>query len=109
MYGKTNLGAGTLSARRKRGLTIAAVVVVLCLAGLGVWAAVAPDTYAGSAPGCVNFTVPSSTGGATIHYCGARARTFCQSEFAAPRTDPIAERARPACRQAGIQPGAARP
>jgi hypothetical protein len=102
MYGKTNLGAGTMSARQKRTLAIAGSAVVLCLAGFGVWAAVAPDPFAGSGAGCVNLTVPSSTGGATIHYCGAQARSFCHSELAAPADDPIATRARPACRQAGL-------
>jgi hypothetical protein len=102
VYGKTNPGAGTMSPRHKRTLAIAGSAVLLGLAGFGVWAAVAPDTYAGSAPGCVNLTVPSSTGGAAIHYCGARARSFCHAELTAPAGDPIAARARPACRQAGL-------
>jgi|ERR1700734_3380528 hypothetical protein len=105
MYGKTNLGAGTMTTRQKRSLAIAGSAIVLGLAGFGVWSAVAPDSYAGSAAGCVNLTVPSSTGGATIHYCGAQARSFCHSEFAAPANDPLAVRARPACRQAGLPPG----
>jgi len=100
MYGKTNLGAGTMSARQKRGLGIAGSVIVLGFAGFGIWSAVAPD--AGSGPGCVNVTVPSSTGGATFHDCGAQARAFCHSEFAAPADDAIATRVRPACRQAGL-------
>jgi len=79
-------------------------VVVLGLGGVGAWAALAPDTYSGSANGCVNMTIPSSTGGATIHYCGAQAKSFCRSEFAAAANDPIAVRARPQCRLAGINP-----
>jgi hypothetical protein len=102
MYGKTNLGAGSISTRQKRSLAIAGSAIVLGLAGFGVWAAVAPDTYAGSGAGCVNVTVPSSTGGATFHYCGAQARSFCHEEMAAPANDPLAVRARPACRQAGL-------
>ncbi|HEY1625453.1 MAG TPA: hypothetical protein VGG16_16810 [Streptosporangiaceae bacterium] len=102
MYGKTNLGSGTMSARQKRGLAIAGSAIVLGLAGFGVWSAVAPDSYAGSGAGCVNVTVPGSTGGATIHYCGAQARSFCHRELAAPASDPVATRARPACRQAGL-------
>jgi hypothetical protein len=85
-------------------LAIAGIAVVLCLGGVGAWAALAPDTYAGSANGCVNMTIPSSTGGATIHYCGAQAKSFCRSEFAAAATDPIAVRARPQCRLAGLNP-----
>jgi hypothetical protein len=102
MYDKTNLGAGSMSARQKRTLAIAGSAIVLGLAGFGVWAAVAPDTYAGSGAGCVNVTVPSSTGGATIHYCGTQARSFCRDEFAAAADDPVAERARPVCQQAGL-------
>jgi hypothetical protein len=99
VYGKTNLGAGTISARRKRTLAIAGSAVVLGLAGFGVWSAVAPDT---DGAGCVNVTVPSSTGGATLHYCGAQARSFCHGELAAPASDQLAARALPACRQAGL-------
>jgi hypothetical protein len=102
MYGKTNLGAGTMSPRHKRVLAIAGSAIVLGLAGFGIWSAVAPDTYAGSGAGCVNVTVPSSTGGATFHYCGAQARSFCHNEFAAPANDPVAQRARPVCHQAGL-------
>jgi hypothetical protein len=100
MYGKTNLGAGQLSAQRKRVFAIVAALVVLCLAGLGIWAAVAPDGYAGSANGCVSVTIPSSTGGATMHYCGAQARSFCQSAFSS--SGAISLRARPQCRLAGL-------
>jgi hypothetical protein len=102
MYAKTNLGTGQLSAQRKRVLAIVSGLVVLCLAGFGIWAAVAPDGYAGSGKGCVSVTIPSSTGGATLHYCGAAARSFCQSAFSS--ADPISLRARPQCRLAGLGP-----
>lgn len=106
MYGKTSLGADQaaprLSRRRKRALAAAGLAVVLGLGGLGIWAAVAPDTYAGSGAGCVSVTVPNSTGGATFHYCGAEAKSFCHTEFAAPADDPVAIRARPQCRLAGL-------
>lgn len=108
MYGKTSLGAdqlaSRLSPRRKRVLVGAGIVIVLGLGGAGVWAATAPDTYAGSGAGCVNVTVPSSTGGATLHYCGADARTFCHGVFASPSSDPLAVKARPQCRVAGLAP-----
>jgi hypothetical protein len=106
MYSKTSLGADQtaprLSPRRKRVLAGAGIAVVLGLGGLGAWAALAPDTYAGSGAGCVNVTVPNSTGGATFHYCGSKAKSFCHTEFAAPADDPVAVRARPQCRLAGI-------
>ena len=71
MYAKTNPSAGHLSPRQKRAFAIVGVLVVLLFAGLGAWAALASDSYGSSGHGCVNVTVPSSTGGATLHYCGA--------------------------------------
>jgi hypothetical protein len=102
MYDKTNLGTGQLSPRRKRVLAAAGAVVVLGLAGLGIWSAVAPDGYAGSGAGCVNVTLPSSTGGANLHYCGAAAKSFCQSAFGSGLPEQVATRARPQCRLAGL-------
>ena len=99
MYGKANPGAGQLSTRQKRVFAIAGGLVILVLGGLGAWGAVAHDSYAGSGHGCVNLTVPSSTGGSTLHYCGSAARSFCQQAFRSQ--DPISLRARPGRRAAG--------
>jgi hypothetical protein len=107
MYAKTNPGAGRLSPRRKRVFAIVGVLVVLLLAGLGTWGALSPDSYSGSGHGCVNVTVPSSTGGATLHYCGSAARSFCQASFA--KQDQISLRARPQCALAGLAPASASP
>ena len=52
----------------------------------------------------MNVTVPSSTGGATLHYCGAAARSFCQTSFRSQ--DQISLRARPQCVLAGLAPSA---
>jgi hypothetical protein len=103
MYAKTNPSAGRLTPREKRVFGIAGVLIIVILGGLGAWAALASDSYSGSAHGCVNVTVPSSTGGATLHYCGAAARSFCRASF---RTrDQISLRARPQCVLAGLGPG----
>jgi hypothetical protein len=107
MYSRTNPGAGRLTARRKRILAIVGAAVILVLGGLGVWGALAPDTYAGSGHGCVNVTLASSTGGATLHYCGAAARSFCRSAFRSQ--DQISLRARPQCVLAGLGPAATAP
>ncbi|HEY6297882.1 MAG TPA: hypothetical protein VIX15_19670 [Streptosporangiaceae bacterium] len=107
MYAKTNPGAGRLTARRKRILAIAGAGVILVLGGLGIWGALAPDTYAGSGHGCVNLTLPSSTGGATLHYCGSQARSFCRAAFRSQ--DQISLRARPQCVLAGLGPVATAP
>jgi hypothetical protein len=105
MYAKTNPSAGRLSSRRKRVFGIVGVLVIVVLGGLAAWAALAPDRYSSSGHGCVNVTVPSSTGGATLHYCGAPARSFCQRSFRSQ--DQISLRARPQCVLAGLGPSPA--
>ena len=104
MYAKTNPGAGRLSSRQKRVFAVVGVLVVALLAGLGVWGALSSDSYSGSGHGCVNVTVASSTGGATLHYCGAAARSFCQASFR--KQDQISLQARPQCVLAGLAPSA---
>jgi hypothetical protein len=102
MYAKTNPSTGHLSPRQKRVFAIVGVLLVLILAGLGTWGALGSDSYSSSGHGCVDVTVPSSTGGATLHYCGAAARSFCQESFRSQ--DQISLRARPQCVLAGLAP-----
>lgn len=104
MYAKTNLRGGRLTTRQKRVFAIVGALIVLALVGLGVWGAQAPDAYSGSGHGCVNVTVPSSTGGATFHYCGASARDFCRQAFRS--SDAVSLRGRPQCVLAGLGPSA---
>jgi hypothetical protein len=104
MYAKANPGAGRLSPRQKRSFAIVGVLVIVALAGLVTWGALAHDAYGSSGHGCVTVTVPSSTGGATFHYCGAPARSFCQAAFGSQ--DQISLRARPQCVLAGLGPAA---
>ena len=84
MYAKTNPRAGRLTPRQKRIFAIAAVLVIVVFGGLTAWGVVAHDSYGGSANGCVNVTVPNSTGGSTLHYCGSQARSFCQDFVPVP-------------------------
>ncbi|HUB22851.1 MAG TPA: hypothetical protein VMA97_10655 [Streptosporangiaceae bacterium] len=107
MYVKTNPGAGRLSPRQKRVFAVVGVLIVLALGGLAAWGALASDSYSSSGHGCVNVTVPSSTGGATLHYCGSAARSFCQKSFRSQ--DQISLRARPQCTLAGLAPASAAP
>ena len=106
MYSKTRLGSdqteGTLSLspRGKRIVYLIVAAVVAAGVAIGVWSAVSHDTYATSANGCVSVTVPSSTGGGTIHYCGAQAVTFCRGSFA--KSDAVSLAARPQCDLAGL-------
>jgi hypothetical protein len=107
MYARTNPGAGRLTPRRRRVLAVAGAAVLLVVAGLGVWGALAPETYAGSGHGCVNVTLAGSTGGATLHRCGPAARSFCRAAFMS--RDPVSLRARPQCVRAGLGPAATGP
>ena len=102
MYAKTNPSAGRLSPRQKRIFAITAVLVVVLFGGLAAWGATAHDSYGTSGHGCVSVTVPNSTGGAVLHYCGSQARTFCQASFRS--TDQVSLRARPQCELAGLGP-----
>jgi hypothetical protein len=104
MYAKTNPGTGRLSPRQKRVFAIVGALVVLAVVGSSLWAAFGSDKYSGSGQGCVNVTVPNSTGGATLHYCGAAARSFCRTSFRSQ--DQISLRARPQCVLAGLAPSA---
>jgi len=100
MYAKTNLGAVRIPARQKRIFAVAAVIVVVLFGGLAAWGATAHDTYGTSAHGCVSVTVPNSTGGAVLHYCGSKAQSFCQASFRS--RDQVSLLARPQCVLAGL-------
>ncbi len=106
MYSKTSLGADqaaggvSLSPRGKRILFAVLAVVSAALIGAGIYSAVGTDRYGASANGCVNLTIPSSTGGATLHYCGSQAQSFCRSAYAA--ADRLSLLARPQCALAGL-------
>ncbi len=105
MYAKTNPRAASISPRQKRIFAVAAVVVIVLFGGLAAWGATAHDTYGTSARGCVSVTVPNSTGGAVLHYCGSQARSFCQASFRS--RDQVSLRARPQCALAGLSASAA--
>lgn len=106
MYSKTRLGADQLSggpklSRRGKLIVFSLLGVVLAAAvAVGVWSAVGSDRYGPSANGCVNVTIANSTGGATLHYCGTQAETFCRSAYAG--SDKISLLARPQCELAGL-------
>ncbi len=94
----------SLTPRQKRVFAAAVAALVIILAGVSVWAATDPGSYGRSRRGCVNVTVPSSTGGAILHDCGAAAQDLCDRAFA--HHDRISLLARPQCRQAGDAPAA---
>jgi hypothetical protein len=106
MYSKTRLGSDqidgslSLSPRGKRVVYVVVLIVVAAGAALGVWSGVSHDQYQTSGNGCVSVTVPSSTGGGVLHYCGAQARSFCRTAFAG--SDNVALAGRPQCVLAGL-------
>ena len=89
----------------KRRVAIFGVAFLLILAAIAVWAAYRPGSYGSSRNGCITVTLPSSTGGALIHQCGAGARATCKRAYAG--TDEFARLTRPQCRLAGIGPAQA--
>ncbi len=93
-----------VTARDKRKIAAVVVAILLLLAAVAVWAAFRPGAYGSSKDGCITVTLPSTTGGALLHQCGAAARTTCQRAYA--RTDKVAQLTRPQCRLAGIAPPA---
>jgi hypothetical protein len=94
------------TSRDKRKIAAVVAAVLLLLAAVAVWAALRPGTYGSSKDGCITVTVPSSTGGALIHQCGASARSLCRRAYAG--TDKESALTRPQCRLAGITPARAR-
>lgn len=96
--------AEPLQRRDKRLMVAVGGIIVLAFAGVGSWAALRPGGYGPSRDGCVTVTIPSSTGGAFEHACGARARVICRDAFAG--NDRLALLTRPQCRLAGLGPAA---
>ncbi len=95
---------GRMGHREKRLLAAAAALIVAVFAGIGIWAAVQPGRYGPSHDGCVTVQMPSSTGGALIHDCGAQARAMCRDAFS--HRDKLSLLTRPQCRLAGLGPPA---
>jgi hypothetical protein len=89
----------SLTRRQKRAFAAVGAALVVTLGGVGVWAATDPGSYGRSGNGCVNVVVPSTTGGAILHSCGAAAQALCNRAFA--HHDKISLLARSQCRQAG--------
>jgi hypothetical protein len=84
----------------KRRLIVLAIATALVSAGVATWSAADPDHYGRSGTGCISVTVPSTTGGALLHQCGARARVTCRGAFR--HDDRLSMLIRPACRQARL-------
>jgi hypothetical protein len=91
----------------KRRLVLIGVILVAALTAGIAWAAISSGSYDSSRAGCVTVTVPSTTGGALLHRCGAGARAMCRDAFT--HSDRFSLLARPQCRLAGLAPKAQSP
>lgn len=94
--------AEPVTRRDRRRMAAAVLVLALVVAAIAVWAAVRPGSYGGSGNGCVTVTIPSTTGGALIHQCGAKASALCARAYT--RTDKVSMLTRPQCKLAGLSP-----
>jgi hypothetical protein len=92
--------AEPVTGRDKRRILVVIAVLAVVLAGVGIWAAVRPGAYGSSKDGCITVTLPSSTGGALLHQCGAAAKATCEHAFASQGQ--VAALTRPQCRLAGL-------
>jgi len=105
-YSKTRLGsdqaAGAISLTPRRRRIVYTIVAIVVAAGVavGVWSGTSHDQYGPSGNGCITVTFASSTGGSTIHECGAAAKSFCQAAFV--NSDRLSLLARPQCDLAGL-------
>jgi hypothetical protein len=84
----------------KRRLLVFVIAIALVFAGVAAWSAAHKDRYGRPGSGCFSVTIPSSTGGALLHQCGARARATCRGVLG--HDDRLSLLIRPACRQAGL-------
>lgn len=94
----------SLAGRQRRLFAVVGVILLAVVAGVSVWAARDSGSYGHSGHGCVNVTVPSTTGGGLLHACGADARAMCRR--AQVQHTPVAARTRQQCRLAGLAPQA---
>jgi hypothetical protein len=85
--------------RELRLLAVIAAVVVVA-GGVALYAALHHGTRKAAA-GCVEVTAASTTGGATLHACGADAARWCRSQ--AGHTDTVARDVLAACARAGYR------
>ncbi len=92
----------TLSRRQKRVFAMVGVILLAVIAGVSIWSARDQGSYGRSGNGCVNVTMPSTTGGGLMHGCGATARTMCRNAFT--HHDQLAMLTRAQCRIAGLVP-----
>jgi hypothetical protein len=94
-------GPDTLPHRSRRRLNVAlSIGTGVVVVGGVLWSMFSPSDYTRSHDGCVTITIASSTGAATLHECGLKARALCNS--AVGESDPLGLRMLRECGLAGI-------
>ena len=96
----------TPSSPGRRGRIVAGVATAILAGAAGLWSVLSP-AGPGTPPGCVDVAVASTTGGLVVRHCGTDATAWCARQ--AHATGTMADRARAACRAAGVEAAAARP
>jgi hypothetical protein len=94
----------SLTRRQKRVFAVVGVIVLAVVAGVGIWSASDPGSYGRSGNGCINVTMPSTTGAGLMHGCGAVARSMCR--HAVTHHDQLARLTLAQCRIADLVPAA---
>jgi hypothetical protein len=84
---------------RRELKVLAAAVAVLAAAAALVLVLALRHHQSPARAGCVDITVPSTTGGASAHACGRAAQRLCHTTLA---RDPSDASAQAACRRAGL-------
>jgi hypothetical protein len=92
----------SLSRRQKRVFAVAGAIALAVVVGVGIWSVSDSGSYGRSGNGCINVTMPSTTGAGLMHGCGAVARTMCRR--ALNRHDELARLTLVQCRIAGLLP-----
>ncbi len=95
----------SLTRRQKQVFAVVGVIVLAVVAAVGIWSAGDSGSYGRSGNGCVNVTMPSTTGAGLMHGCGATAKAMCRR--AATHHDQLARLTRVQCHLAGLLPAAA--
>ena len=95
------------STTKREGRLLVVVVAVLVIALAAVVYAAAQSGSSAAGPGCINVAATHSTGGATLHACGASAARWCRS--ASARHDALARGVQAECRRVGIPLAAGNP
>jgi hypothetical protein len=90
--------------RRERWLVGSVVAGLVILAVALAFSLVGPSQS--TSPGCIDVTILSATGGASVHQCGADARSLCRSGgHADGYTGETAREIQAACRKVGLPVG----